>query len=64
MVIITGVLPGSFADRAGLKAEDCLISVNGREIRDVLDYRFYLAETTVALQIHRGPELFEVTIRK
>jgi len=64
MVVITGVLPGSFADRAGLKADDCLISVNGREIRDVLDYRFFLAETTVVLQIHRGPDLFEVTIRK
>ncbi len=64
MVTITGVLPGSFADRAGIKTDDCLISVNGREIRDVLDYRFFLAETTVVLQIHRGPELFDVTIRK
>ena len=64
MVTITGVLPGSFADRAGIKTDDCLISVNGREIHDVLDYRFFLAETTVVLQIHRGPELFDVTIRK
>ena len=64
MVTITGVLPGSFADRAGIKTDDCLISVNGREIRDVLDYRFFLAETSVVLQIHRGPELFDVTIRK
>jgi len=30
----------------------------------VLDYRFRLAERTVNLKLHRGPELLEVTIRK
>ena len=34
------------------------------EITDVLDYRFYLAEPQVTLKIHRGPELFDVSIEK
>ncbi|MBQ8276808.1 MAG: DUF512 domain-containing protein [Clostridia bacterium] len=64
MVTVTEVLPGSRADRAGILAQDILISINGHNIRDVLDYRFYLAERTVNLLLHRGPELVEVTIRK
>ena len=64
MVKIIGVEPSSAADRAGIRRDDYLISINGREVRDVLDYRFFLAEKTVVLQIHRGPELFDVTIRK
>lgn len=64
MVEIYGVEPGSAAERAGLRPGDCLISINGHEITDVLDYRFYLAEPQVTLKIHRGPELFDVSIEK
>lgn len=64
MVKIIGVEPSSAAERVGLRPGDYLISINGREVRDVLDYRFFLAEKTVVLQIHRDAELFEVTIRK
>ena len=44
MVRITKVMPRSRAEKAGIKSEDILVSINGKEIRDVLDYRFYLAE--------------------
>ena len=64
MVTITGVERSSPADRHGIKAGDILISINGHEIRDVLDYRFRLTEKKVTLKLHRGPELFDVTIKK
>ncbi|MBQ3126990.1 MAG: DUF512 domain-containing protein [Clostridia bacterium] len=64
MVTITDVLPGSRAAAAGVCAGDILLSINGHEIRDVLDYRFYLTERRVTLALHRGPELLDVTIRK
>lgn len=64
MVEIYGVEQGSAADLAGLCRGDYLISINGHEINDVLDYRFYLTEEKVTLTIHRGPELFEVAIDK
>ena len=64
MVKIIGVEKGSSADRVGIRCGDYLISINGREVRDVLDYRFFLAEKTVVLKIHRNADLFDVTIRK
>ncbi len=41
-----------------------LISVNGNEIRDVLDYRFYLTETSVVLRLSRAEVPYEVRFRK
>ena len=64
MVKITYVEKGSRADAAGIKALDNLISINGREICDVLDYRFFLAERSVTLKIGRETEELEVTIKK
>ena len=64
MVRITDVLPHSRAEKAGLAPEDILISINGREIRDVLDYRFYLAEKKVRLVFRRGEETMEAVIIK
>lgn len=64
MVTISSVEPSSPAAKAGLRAGDILISINGQDINDVLDYRFYLAEKRVTLKIHRGPELFDVSIKK
>ena len=64
MVTITDVLPKSRAAKAGIQAGDILLSINGHEIRDVLDYRFYLTERDVTLSIHRGPELIEARIHK
>ena len=64
MVRIVSVDKHSRADTAGIKAGDNLISINGREICDVLDYRFFLAEQTVELQIERDGETFEVVIKK
>jgi len=41
-----------------------LHTINFREIRDVLDYRFYLAERCVRLCFFRGDEKHEVVINK
>ncbi|HIZ56918.1 MAG TPA: PDZ domain-containing protein, partial [Firmicutes bacterium] len=43
-VVIHGVVIDSPAGRAGLAAGDLLVSVNGHEIHDVLDYQFYITE--------------------
>ncbi len=64
VVKIEFVEKNSRADRAGIEKNDVLISINGRKINDVLDYRFFLAEKTVVLRLSRGGENFEVTIKK
>ena len=62
MVKIVSVSKKSRADRVGIIAGDVLVSINGREIHDVLDYRFYLAERQISLAVKReGEELiFEI----
>lgn len=64
MVEITEVHAHSRAEKAGIKAGDILISINGHVITDVLDYRFYLADTHIDVEIHRGAELFVAQIDK
>lgn len=64
MVKITSVLPNSRAARRGVQAGDILISINGRDISDVLDYRFFLTNTQVTLSLLRCDEAYEVIIRK
>lgn len=41
-----------------------MISINGNEISDVLDYRFYLTESRIILSLHRDGNEFEVAIKK
>ena len=64
MVKITCVDKGSRADTAGILTGDVLISINGRDICDVLDYRFFLAEKSVTLKIRRADTILEFVIRK
>ena len=64
MVLIKDVLTGSPADIAGVKRGDYLVRINGKDINDVLDYRYYITEPRVRLLIHRGPELLEIPIKK
>lgn len=63
-VTIAQVDPGSLAQRAGIRPGDRLASINGNPIRDVLDYRFYLADTRLllALETPDGPKT--VRLRK
>lgn len=63
-VEISSVVGGSRADRAGIRPGDILLSVNGFDIGDVLDYRFRITEKRVVLKIHRGPELLDFVIKK
>ena len=64
MVKIEYVEKKSRADRAGIKVGDVLCAINGREINDVLDYRFFLAENEVALTLLRDGIQIEVRIKK
>ena len=64
MVKITDIEPGSLAEKHGIAVGDILASVNGNEITDVLDYRFYLAEKKVSLLLVRDGAEYTVTVKK
>lgn len=65
MVNIYKVTKGSHAEKAGIKENDKLISINAHPIRDVLDYRFYMYETKLELELVREDGThFNVKIKK
>lgn len=64
MVEITGVIRHSPAWKAKIKKLDKLISINGFEIQDVLDYMFYSAENQVSVKVLRGQEILTFDITK
>ena len=56
-VTIRGIAPDSPASRKEIRPGDVLESINGHPIRDVLDYRFYMTDTRLALALRRyGPQ--------
>ena len=62
MVRITDVISGSIACELGIKKDDFLISINGFPINDVLDYRFYLTDEEITVEIERNgkSQLFDI----
>ena len=63
-VTIAAVTAASPAARAKLHAGDTLLEINGREITDVLDYRFYMPDTKLCLTVLRGNRRRRVRLRK
>ena len=64
MVVITDVLPHSRAEKAGILKGDTLVSINKKQINDVLDYRFYLASDDVTLIVVRDGAFKKFRIKK
>lgn len=64
MVKITDIEKGSRAEKNGILAGDLLLKINGNEISDVLDYRFYLTEKSVLLSLARDGAEYSVEINK
>ena len=64
-VQVKSVVRHSYADRAGVAAGDTLISINGNDIVDVLDYRFYQLEPSLELKLRDAlGEVRTVRVRK
>ncbi len=64
MVEVKHVEENSYADKAEIRAGDILVSINDNPINDVLDYRFYLTEKNVKLQLSRNNNDVYVCIDK
>jgi NifB/MoaA-like Fe-S oxidoreductase len=49
--VIAAVAPGSIAEGLGLRPGDTIVAVGDLRLRDVIDYRFALADERVALRV-------------
>lgn len=62
--VVSVVEPGSWGEAAGLRRGDRVLAVNGRPVRDVIDWRFYTAADDVALTVRRGEQMLDVSVAK
>ena len=63
MIKVTAVETGSIADELGLRPGTELVSVNGRELEDFLDWEFLSADEEFSLRVRQpdGDEIeFEI----
>ncbi len=58
------VVEESPADKAGLQPGDLVRTINGHTIRDLVDYRFYVADEELVIGFERQQEQHEVRITK
>src|SRR5258708_18484408 len=58
------VVPESPADRAGLQSGDLIRIINGHAIRDLVDYRFYIADEALMIGFERQLQQHEIYLTK
>lgn len=63
--LVKEVLPGSIAEEVGIEVNDFLLSINDKEIDDIIDYRFLAADDEFTLQIEKSDgEIWDIEIEK
>ncbi|MBE6070925.1 MAG: DUF512 domain-containing protein [Clostridium butyricum] len=64
--IITNITKGSIAEEVGIEKNDALISINGKEVKDIIDYKFLSDDEELLLEIEKADsgEIWEIEIEK
>jgi len=63
-IVITNVIKNSLAESSGIKKGDVILSINNKELRDVIDYLFYSQESILRFKIKRGSRSINLTINR
>ncbi|WP_163194056.1 DUF512 domain-containing protein [Clostridium thermarum] len=50
---ISNIHPGGIAEELELEVGDVILSINGNEIKDIIDYRFLMAEEYIELEVQK-----------
>ena len=63
--IISKVLPNGLGEEVGIEVGDILLTINGEEIKDILDYKFLMADEYINIEIQKTDgEIWEIEIEK
>ncbi len=63
--LIEDIVNNSIADEIGIEPGDILVSINGTQVKDVIDYKYLIADEYVLLVIEkRDGELWEIEVEK
>lgn len=60
MTKIIAVVPGSIAEEGGIQPGDYLVAINGREVNDILEFKFITADEEYELTIQKPDGSYEV----
>lgn len=62
---IAKILPGSIAEEIDLEVGDRLISINGNDVIDIIDYKFLITDEFLNIEIEKvDGEIFEIEFEK
>jgi NifB/MoaA-like Fe-S oxidoreductase len=61
---VIAVAPGSIGARLGIRPGDAVVSIDGKPMRDIIDYRFAVAEERIELEVRRGDEALRFVVDK
>ncbi|NMB27844.1 MAG: DUF512 domain-containing protein [Tissierellia bacterium] len=63
--IIERVIKGSIAEELEIQPGDILVSINGNKIKDIIDYKFFISDEYVEVEIEKeSGEIWELEIEK
>lgn len=51
---ISAIQPGSIAEELELELGDIILTINGNEVKDIIDYRFLMADEYVELEVQKA----------
>ncbi len=60
---IIRVEPGSLGEKAGVRAGDLLLAIDGQPVRDMIDYSFQTAEDRIRLRVERDGRRLELRVK-
>jgi len=62
---IAKILPGSIAEEIDLEVGDRLISINGNDVIDIIDYKFLITDELINIEIEKvDGEVWEIEVEK
>lgn len=63
--VIKNVLSGSIAEEVGIEKGDKLLSINEKEVLDIIDYKFLIVDEEIILEVEKlSGEVWEIEIEK